>query len=168
MFDINEYVVYGTVGVCRVVDYRKESFGSIEEKEYYILEPVHAKNSSIYVPADNQDVIRKMQPVLTVEEVYELIDSITDEETTWISNDTQRREKFSQIIKSGNRKEILKLIKALYQHREERLESGRKLYAADENILNTAERLINNEFALVLNIEPEDVVPFIRNHLKAQ
>jgi CarD family transcriptional regulator len=168
MFDINEYVVYGTVGVCRVVDYRKESFGSIEEKEYYILEPVHAKNSSIYVPADNQDVIRKMQPVLTVGEVYELIDSITDEETTWISNDTQRREKFSQIIKSGNRKEILKLIKALYQHREERLESGRKLYAADENILNTAERLINNEFALVLNIEPEDVVPFIRNHLKAQ
>ena len=168
MFDINEYVVYVTVGVCRVVDYRKESFGSIEEKEYYILEPVHAKNSSIYVPADNQDVIRKMQPVLTVEEVYELIDSITDEETTWISNDTQRREKFSQIIKSGNRKEILKLIKALYQHREERLESGRKLYAADENILNTAERLINNEFALVLNIEPEDVVPFIRNHLKAQ
>jgi CarD family transcriptional regulator len=168
MFDINEYVVYGTVGVCRVVDYRKESFGSIEEKEYYILEPVHVKNSSIYVPADNQDVIRKMQPVLTVEEVYELIDSITDEETTWISNDTQRREKFSQIIKSGNRKEILKLIKALYQHREERLESGRKLYAADENILNTAERLINNEFALVLNIEPEDVVPFIRNHLKAQ
>ena len=65
MFDINEYVVYGTVGVCRVVDYRKESFGSIEEKEYYILEPVHAKNSSIYVPADNQGRHKKMQPVLT-------------------------------------------------------------------------------------------------------
>ena len=109
-----------------------------------------------------------MQPVLTAEEVYTLLDSVSNEEIPWISNDTQRREKYYQIIKSGDRKEILKLIKTLYRQKQKRFASGRKFYAADQHILNTAERLIHNEFALVLQIRPEEVTPFILNQLKVR
>jgi len=168
MFSVNEYVVYSTVGICRIVDFKKERFGSSAEKNYYILEPVHLKNSYIYVPADNKVATGKMQPVLTAEEVYTLLDSVSNEEIPWISNDTQRREKYYQIIKSGDRKEILKLIKTLYRQKQKRFASGRKFYAADQHILNTAERLIHNEFALALKIKPEDVMPFILNQLKAR
>jgi len=168
MFSVNEYVIYGTVGICKIVDFKKERFGSSGERNYYILEPMDLKNSSIYVPADSKDTTRKMQPVLTVEEVYELIDSVSNEEIPWISNDTLRREKYNQIIKSGDRREILKLIKTLRRQKQKRLETGRKFYAADQHILNTAERLIHNEFALVLQIRPEEVTPFILNQLKVR
>jgi len=65
-----------------------------------------------------------MQPVLTAEEVYTLLDSVSNEEIPWISNDTQRREKYYQIIKSGDRKEILKLIKTLYRQKQKGLQAG--------------------------------------------
>ena len=55
---------------------QKESFGSIEKNTIY-WNPFMQRIRRYIVPADNQDVIRKMQPVLTVGEVYELIDSLT-------------------------------------------------------------------------------------------
>ena len=56
------------------------------------------------------------------------------------------------------------MIKALTERQEELAENGRKLSAQDTDFKKRAEALINDEFALVLNIEPDDVLPFIVDH----
>jgi CarD family transcriptional regulator len=167
MFEIGEYVNYGTNGIFQIVDIRKECFDSKTEKEYYILQPVYSSNSTIYVPADNETVTKKMQYILTPEEVHDLIKSIPEEETFWIQDDRLRREKFTKILRNGDRRELIGLLKTLYKRKKERNESGHKFFAVDENILNTAERILHQEFALVLNIKPEEVVPFIRKELES-
>lgn len=166
MFSINDYVIYGTTGICKIVDIRKKCFGMDTEKTYYILQPVYSNNSTIYVPIDNDSVTKKMQPILTTEEIYDLIKTMPDEKTFWIADDNLRKEKYIEILKTGDRKELIKLIKTLYAHKKERLESGRKFYAADENIMNSAEKILYEEFALVLSIKPEEVVPFITKQLQ--
>lgn len=167
MFSINDYVVYGATGICKIVDIRQEQFGHGAEKEYYILRPVYSDNSTIYAPADNESTVKKMKPVLTENQIYSLIRIMPDVNMEWIKDDNLRKEKYLEIIKSGDRKELITLIKTLYLNKQERLEKGRKSYSSDDNMMSTAEKLLYNEFALVLNIKPEEVLPFIKKQLKA-
>ncbi|MBM6861086.1 CarD family transcriptional regulator, partial [Clostridium saudiense] len=36
MFKVNDYIMYGTTGVCKIIDIKKQKFLGREEKEYYI------------------------------------------------------------------------------------------------------------------------------------
>lgn len=165
MFLINDYVIYGTTGVCQITDIRKEIFSGHVKKEYYILQPVFSCNSTLYVPTENESGANKMRRILTRDEIYELIRNMPEDNAEWIINDNMRHDKCTEIIKNGDRKELIRLIKAMYQHKQEQTKFGKKFYIADEKLMKAAEKLLYNEFALVLNIEPEEVVPYITEHL---
>lgn len=166
MFSINDYVIYGTTGVCRITDIRKEVFSGHVKKEYYILQPVFSSNSTLYVPTENESGANKMRRILTRDEIHELIRNINeDDDVAWIMNDNMRHDRCTEIIKNGDRKELICLIKAMYQHKQEQIKFGKKFYIADEKLMKAAEKLLYNEFALVLNIEPEEVVPYITEHI---
>lgn len=165
MFSVNDYVLYGSTGICRITDKRCERFGGTVEKEYYILQPAYSNNCTIYVPTGSE-AAAKMQPVLSAGEVFDLIRAMPEEETVWIKDENLRKENYMEILKTGNREKLIQLVKTLYLHKQDRIEKGRKFYAADETILAAAEKLLYGEFALVLHIQPEDVVPFIKNQLQ--
>lgn len=55
MFNIGEYVVYGSGEVCRVEDKTKRCFDGISSNEYYKLAPVEYRNSAYYVPVQTAD-----------------------------------------------------------------------------------------------------------------
>ena len=57
-------------------------------------------------------------------------------------------------------------VRALYRHRREQEARGKRLYIADERFLKEAERLIEDEFAVSLEIEPKEVRPFIEHRLQ--
>jgi 4-hydroxybutyryl-CoA dehydratase/vinylacetyl-CoA-Delta-isomerase len=48
---------------------------------------------------------------------------------------------------------------------ERRVAIGKKLTKTDEEILNSAEQKLNQEFALALNISPDEVVSYILKHV---
>lgn len=163
MFKTDNYIVYGTTGVCRIDDIRTENFGG-HSREYYVLKPIYANDSTIYAPIGTSEA--RMKPVMSPKEVYKLIMTMPDAKTFWIENDALRKEKFTEIVKSGNREDLVKLIKTLYYKRKEKLESGKKFHAADEKIMKEAEKILYEEFALVLNIKLHEVIPFITNELE--
>ena len=159
MFSINDYIIYGRTGVCKITDIKKVKFGTGDEKEYYIIKPIFDKNATIYAPIDSKAI--KIKPVMTIEEVKDLIKNIPDEETIWIEDNNLRKEEYTKIIKNGNRNELVKLLKTLHLKKEDQDKIGKKLNINDEKIMNDAEKLLHEELALVLNIKLEDVVPFI-------
>ena len=60
MFSVNDYVVYGSEGVCRIEDIgRKDITGLDREKEYYTLVPVY-KSGRIYTPTDSSIIMRRV------------------------------------------------------------------------------------------------------------
>lgn len=160
MLEINSYVMYGDNGVCQIVDRRKEKFAG-QFKEYYILKPANNASSTLYVPTDNEHLLSKMRDILTEEEVVSLIKSIASESIDWVDDNRVRQEMYSDIFSRGDRRELLLLIKSLYAHKRERIEEGKKLWTIDENAMKKAERLVYEEFATVLNIQLDEVVPFI-------
>ena len=61
---------------------------------------------------------------------------------------------------------MIRLIKTLYEHRESLVDSGHKMHAADENFLKDAESVLYEEFAYVLKIHLDEVLPFIQSEIE--
>lgn len=162
MFKTGETVVYGNSGVCRITDVREETFGPVTQM-YYILSPERDARSTFYCPVIQGEA--KLRRLLSAEEVGALIRQMPHIETDWVAEDVVRREQFAAMLKSGDHRQIIRLIRTLYRRREEKAAEGKRLHQADERVLNEAQRLLHEEFAHVLDISPEDVVGYIEAKL---
>ncbi len=165
MFEAGDTVIYGSQGVCKITGTEQKRIGG-KYVNYLVLHPVYDENSTIFVPADNESLIGKMKPVLSEEEVYDMINSISEEEIIEAGDDNERREQYQKIITEGDRYMLFRLIKTLYLKRISQEKKGKKLHQSDEAILKQAEKLLHNEFALVLDIKPDEVFPLIMNSIE--
>lgn len=163
--NINDAVLYGLEGICW--------FAGISEKEingkrnkYYVLRPVYNDKSTIFVPVDNEKLIAKIRRVLSVDEIHALIKAIPNESTIWIEDDAVRREQYKKILARGDRTELVRLIKTLYLRQQSLKEKGRKMPVADERFIKDAEKLLHDEFAHVLNIDREQILPLILEQIQ--
>ena len=75
MFNIDDVVVYGTEGICRVTGITEMKFGG-EKSEYYILAPVEKEENTVYVPKNNEKILQRMRKILSAEEANHLIASL--------------------------------------------------------------------------------------------
>ena len=158
-FSIGEYVMYGTSGICRIDGSEEKCFDGVHTSEYIRLIPYTSESSTYYIPAETID--SKVRRLITEDEIYEIIKRIPDIEITWDNDNLKRREFFTGILKSDNYDQLFCLIKSVYDQRQKRQANGKKLTAADEKALKTAEQLMCQEFAVVLGIKPEEVTDFI-------
>ena len=102
-----------------------------------------------------------IRSVVDEDEIYQIIHELPQSNVPWEENDKLRSEQFKEVIRSGDCRQIVFMIKSLYLHKYIQVEKGRKLHIADDNVMKAAEALLYSEFAHVLKIEPDDVVPFI-------
>lgn len=166
MFHIGDTVLYGMDGVCTVTDKTTRVFNK-EKLEYYVLTPVHDGHSTIYVPVGSAAALAKMRQVLSAEEIRAIIAALPLEEApVWIVDENARRLHFKTILQSGDRREIMRMIRTIYLHGQEQKASGRKLHHADEMMMKDAEAVLYDEFAYVLGIHPDEVLGFIMGELE--
>lgn len=159
MFKVNDYIMYGITGVCKIVDIKKENNNYSGEKDYYVLIPVYSKNTIIKIPVGNVKV--PMRRLLSKADISFLISEMPLREAIWIENEKQRNEEFKSMLKSGDCEKLITLVKSIYLNKKNKKIIGKKLYKGDDEIMQTAERLLNEEFATILNILPEDVKAYI-------
>ncbi|WP_195267837.1 CarD family transcriptional regulator [Eubacterium sp. 1001713B170207_170306_E7] len=157
---MNDTVLYGTEGVCKIKDIVRENFGG-GTMEYYVLQPIYKDSLTIFVHTGNDHLISKMRRVLSRQEIDEIIRTMPEETLLNIENESTREIKYQEIINSGDRRAVVKLIKTIYLRQKSRKEQKKKPYATDERFLKEAEKLLYDEFALVLNVKPNQVLPFI-------
>lgn len=164
MHNINDMVLYGTEGICRITDISVQNMHG-EDVEYYVLKPVGENNSTIFVPTGSEVLTARMKRIMSAEEIYALIQTMPDEESEWIENENMRRQRYREILADGDRKDLVRMIKAIYLHEQERKKMGKKLHLSDEKFLRDAEKLLYEEFAHVLNIKKDEVLPFIMEQI---
>lgn len=156
MFCVNDTVVYGSNGVCKITDITDRPVAGKTSK-YYELTPVYMNNSTFLVPVENENLTAKMLSLLSESEVKSLLDSVKNADTFWIDNDNERVKKCREIISGCDHAQLLSLIKSLYVHKKEKADAGKKFHIVDERLLKDATKLLFDEFAFVLGITPEEV-----------
>ena len=164
MFEVNDYIMYGMTGVCQVVDITKERIIDDLQKEYYVLKYIYANDTIIKIPTDNEKI--PMRKILSKGDVTTLINNMPNSETIWIDDDRKRNEEFKSILKTGDLDNLVKLVRSIYLDKEYKKSIGKKVYKIDEEIMQTAERLLNEELATALNINPNEVATYISNHIQ--
>ncbi|HHT37883.1 MAG TPA: hypothetical protein GXZ95_00510 [Mollicutes bacterium] len=159
MFDVGEYVVYRT-NVCKVVELEK---GYIDNKDYYILEPVNDLSLTVKIPTDKSaNLIRN---VISEKEVKQIIEEIPNIDI--IDNDIRNIEnEYKKLLKSGGHKDLIKIIKTAYLRNEERLEANKKISETDNNYFKKAEKILYTEFSIALNLSYEDTKEYVVNRVK--
>ena len=167
MYCVNDTVVYGVQGICKVTDITTQQVEG-QWVKYYMLRPIYDDKSVFFVPVQNETLTGRVRPILTKEEIYQLIHSMPSEQEIWIEKENLRKEKYQQILSQGNRKELVMLIKTLYFHQKAQKEKGRKLHLSDERFLREAEKMLYDEFAAVLHIQQDQVLAFIRKELQQE
>ena len=155
MFQMNDVIIYGAQGVCRIEGTEVKSLSGVK-KTYYILKPVSDPGSTIFAPTDNEQVLKKMRRLLTRDEIHKLIDAMPEESTLWVRNENERKELYRTILSRGDPMELIKMIKAIYAHKLEREAEGKRLHMSDERFFKDAEQILYNEFQYVLDIRSKD------------
>ncbi len=163
MYSENDVVLYGTQGVCTVCEIVKKKFGE-KELDYYLLRPVFDKNSTIFAPCNGPATVTKMRGLMPKTEIVEMIKEVSSKACVWIDDTGERRRIFSEILHSGDSKKILSLAKSIAKRREELHSKGKNLSGFDERFLKEAEKVTFEEIAVSLDIEPANVLSFIKSY----
>ena len=165
LFQINDMVLYSIYGICKIIDITKRDLCG-KPMEYYVLQQIYDNKSMLFIPTHNSELTAKMKEILSPSEIYSMIRLMPHEKTIWIQNEALRKQKYAEILKNGDRAELIRMIKTLYLHKKSQIEKGKKMHVADERFLNEAEKLLHEEFAHVLHIKREQVLPFIFEQIK--
>ncbi|MBQ3202632.1 MAG: CarD family transcriptional regulator [Clostridia bacterium] len=157
---IGTYVMYGKTGVCLVKEQTTMAGGL-----YYVLSPVGDSRSSVYVPCGNAELLARMRPLLTRDEIDGLLSDVDSVKLAWVEDRNERAMLYRAVTGGGDRKELVRLLCCLMRKKRERMEIGKRLSSMDENFLQECVRLVQEEFSMVLGIAASEVGPYIQERL---
>ena len=160
MFQVDDIVIYGVHGVCKIENIETKQFMG-EKKEYYVLRPVSDEAATLFAATQSEKVLSKMRKILSREEVFHLIETMPEQDYIWYENENERKEQYKKLIAKGDHKELIGMIKAIYLQKQKREAEGKHLYISDERFFKEAERILYDEFQYVLNIEKTELLPLI-------
>ena len=160
VFEKGEYIVYGTTGVCQVMDIttmkQKEA---TQAKLYYVLEPVSSPGGKILTPVEENK--NPMRRIVTREEADRLIEEIRNVKDLQIGDEKQREAKYKEALKSCDCKAWIGIIKTLYRRKKDRMVRGKRLTEVDERYFRKAKDNLYRELAIPLGITAEEVEGYI-------
>ncbi len=167
MHSIGDKIMYGAAGVMTIVDIREEAIGDVP-RSYFVLRPTLARTDSYtFVPVDNERLVSSMRPLMTRDEVLSLIRSFNEiEPLRWIPENRARQDYFKRVMESGDRRDMVAMIRAINDNAVRREAEGKKNFLSDENAKIKTQRLLYSEFSVVLDIPEEEIDSFIEENLR--
>lgn len=165
MFQVGDYIIYGTRGVCRVNHIGTLDFNSASKgKLYYTLSPYYQEGSTVYVPVEATGIV--IRPIMSREEALALIDSIPEIEELTVRDEKSCEYVYREAIKACDNRELVRIIKTIYRRGRSRMAVGKKATVADGRYFKIAEENLYGELALSLGMDREEVKEFIVSRIK--
>lgn len=167
MYQVNDLVMYGSTGVCRVQEIREQSFpGTGEKRLYYFLRPLY-EDCDISVPVDSDRVF--LRPIISRDEANCMIDGIPDVRVETYHSKVSRElsEHYEAILKTHDCCSLMKLTMSIYTKKKDLLDQKRKFGTVDERFLKRAEGLLFGELAAALGIPRSQVHEYIESRVGA-
>jgi CarD family transcriptional regulator len=164
MYQIGDYIVKSSNGVCRIEDITHLDMPGVDKnKMYYLLIPLEDYTGKIYAPIDLIDA--STRTVMTEEEAWKLIDKIPEVEETWIDNDKLRQEKYKDVVKNCDPEALVGMIKMVYLRKKKRLEQGKKSTVVDERYFKVAENNLYSELGFALHKDKDEICNLIKESI---
>jgi len=166
-FCTGDYVVYSINGVCVIDDICvRRLTPDMPENKYYVLKPVASAMSTVFVPCDNEKLCSRMRRMMTKDEIISLIEDVKGRSLDWIDDRKERAAAYREVLLRGDRTEIMMLISCLFNQSVQLAKIKKKLSASDNEILQSAQKTVKEEFSYALDMDPDDVIGYLRDGLE--
>jgi len=162
MFKVGELIVYSTHGICQIDDICEKTYFDITKK-YYVLHPLDNLKLSISTPVNSKAVA--MLELLDQAEAKTILNSFGSSGIEWIEDSKQRTKTYSEIIKSGNRKGLAKVVNTLLRKKYDAQLENKKLVDQDLKLLISVQNILYRELAYSLNTSFESIMDEISNSI---
>ena len=103
-----------------------------------------------------------MRPVLSKDEIDRLLTDVGEDRLPWMEDRRQRLDTFRDILRRSDERELLLLVRCLY---EKSREAAKGLPSTDAQVLKKAEAVLSQSFAFSLHIDKQQVGGYIRRKL---
>lgn len=161
MFAVGDLVVYGGEGVCRV-----ERIGpsGLEydggDKVYYHLAPLY-RSGTVMTPVDTGVLMR---PIISRQQAQDLIAALPTLPEQKPAERGMRAAKdfYHQLVLRCDCAELAAMVHGICRKRDWALHHGKKVSQMDERYLKRAEDQLYGELAAALDIDREQMIPYIR------
>jgi CarD family transcriptional regulator len=164
MYNIGDLVIYSAHGICKINDICDKTVSGIT-RSYYVLHPMDNKHHlTISIPVNNDKVA--ILDLIQKEEAQEIIESFNYPGVEWYDKATLRFTIFSDILSTGDRKEIAKVINTLMRKKVEVELHEKKLNEQDRKLLMYSQNILFKELDISLNCSYEDINEMIIGLIK--
>ena len=151
MFAANEYVFYGSGGICKIVDIQTAPLkGMPEDCQYYVLHSVNDQSSVMYVPVESDRIF--LRALMTREEAENLLGGISDIPPIDESNAKLLRERYNECMHRYAPAEWVRVIKTVCRRAKLIKPSARRLSDTERGFYESAKRFLCTELSLCLDI----------------
>jgi CarD family transcriptional regulator len=163
MFNIGDLIIYSGHGICKVDDIcDKTYFGN--SKTYYVLHPLEDNHQlTISIPVDNEKVA--MSKLMKSDEAQEILESFKSPGVDWIENNRVRIQAYHDIVKTGNRLDIAKVVNTLMLKKNEMELNGKKLSEQDNHLFMSIQKILFKELSITLNTPYDAIVEEINRYV---
>jgi Transcriptional regulators, similar to M. xanthus CarD len=155
MFEVGNLIIYSSHGICRIDGISEKDISGVS-RYYYDLHPLRSAGLKISIPVDNQSIL--MLDLIDKDEAEEIIQSFRLPGVDWIEKSTDRNHVYSNIINTGNRQEIAKVINTLMRQKHKVELNHKKLSQQDLHMLNNTQQILFNEIAISRDTSYEAVL----------
>lgn len=164
MYSIGDRVVYGIHGVCRICTTETRT---VDKKtvQYFVLQPEDQSGTRYYVPSGNPAALAKLRPLLSKQELMELLHSPEIRQDCWIEDEGRRKNTYRELIAACDTVALLSMVHTLHLRRKACAARGRKFHLCDENFLRDAQRVLSAELAAVLEIPVQEIPSYMEQTL---
>lgn len=156
MFNINDYVVYGSEGVCLVEEIGHPAISGLDSsKQYYTLAPIY-RSGKIYTPVDSPILVRLVITKEVAKGIILKIGSI-GYELDVPKNIKLANQYYKELVRSYDCEKLISIIKYVLAKQREFSLIKKNIPAVDLNFMKIAEEMLFGEFAFALEADPKDV-----------
>jgi len=152
MYKKDDYVLYQKK-VC-IVKEIKENYSKGES--YYYLVPVIDPTLQIHIPITTD----KLSNILTKEEALNLISKLPSIKPL-NTNDKNIEKEYKELLNTGNREDIVKIIKTAYLRNKKRVAEKKKIGSRDDEYYKIAEKYLYTELAVALGMTYDECREFV-------
>lgn len=166
MLNIDEKVVDKKGQIFYISEIVKKDFGT-GEKSYYCLLPFYKENFTnnymSFIPVEGSENL--IRPIFTKEESLKLIDSLKDIESYGEIPPRNRKSYFEDVLATGGKYEACRIIKTLYEYREEKALINKTLTDYENKLLKDLNKIVIEELATSLEVDINEVPTIVEKEL---
>ncbi len=164
MFEIGDYVINANNGICKIEDKVHLDLPMSDKKKlYYLMVPIKEATTKLYIPVDSDK--QRIRKAMDAMQALEVIDQMPEIEAVWIADDKQREKRYKEAIFSCEPKQLVGILKCMYQRNQQRNAEGKKSASVDERYFKMAENNLYSELAFAMAKDKEEIKQFIEERI---